>query len=111
MVSFLLLCQNVLAANKTIERSSERGVVVYVSPNKALVNQVSADVYQRYGLVFGTATDDHQDKALTSEILITVPSVLEKLLLSPGREAWVKKIRWVSRDHAIACSAHGSINI
>jgi hypothetical protein len=90
--------KNVLSANKTIERSSERGVVVYVAPNKALVNQVSADVYQRYGLVFGTATDDFQDKALTSEVLITVPSVLEKLLLSPHRDAWVRKIRCQSTN-------------
>ena len=92
--------KNVLAFNKTVERSRDKGVVVYVSPNKALVNQVSADVYQRYGPVFGTATEDHQDRALTSEVLITVPSILEKLLLSPERAAWVKSIKVSANEHA-----------
>ena len=103
--------KNVIAANKLIERSSERGVVVYVAPNKALVNQVSADVYQRYGLVFGQATGDFSDKALSSEVLITVPSVLEQLLLSPHRESWVKKLRWVIFDevHLISSAGEGSI--
>jgi superfamily II RNA helicase len=70
---------------------------VYVAPNKALVNQVSADVYQRYGPVFGSATEDYQDKALTQEVLVTVPSVFEKLLLNPHREQWVKQIK-VSKE-------------
>jgi hypothetical protein len=103
--------KNVLSLNKTIERSRDKGVVVYVAPNKALVNQVSADVYQRYGPVFGTATEDHQDKALTSEVLITVPSVLEKLLLSPAREDFIAKLRWVIFDevHLISTAGEGSI--
>ena len=103
--------KNVLAFNKTVERSRDKGIVVYCSPNKALVNQVSADVYQRYGPVFGTATEDHQDKALTSEVLITVPSILEKLLLAPNREEWVRKIRWVIFDevHLISSAGEGSI--
>jgi len=103
--------KNVLAHNKVVERSRDKGVVVYCAPNKALVNQVSADVYQRYGPVFGTATEDHQDKALTSEVLITVPSVLEKLLLNPQREGWVKQIKWVIFDevHLISSAGEGSI--
>jgi len=103
--------KGVLAANKTIERTKDRGVVVYVAPNKALVNQVSADVYQRYGSVFGIATDDYQDKALTSEVLITVPTVLEKLLLNPEREDYIRKIKWVIFDevHLISAASEGSI--
>ena len=103
--------KSVLAHNKTVERSSDKGVVVYVSPSKALVNQVQADVYQRYGLVFGVATEDHQDKALSCEVLITVPSILEKLLLAPHREKWARSIRWVIFDevHMISTAGEGAL--
>ncbi|XP_028405481.1 probable ATP-dependent RNA helicase DDX60 isoform X2 [Dendronephthya gigantea] len=81
------------------------GVVVYVSPTKALVNQVSATCCVRYKKkmppgksVYGVFTRDFRQNALTCQILVTVPQCLEILLLSPARQDWVEKIRYVVFD-------------
>uniref|UniRef100_A0A8D2JCL2 DExD/H-box helicase 60 n=1 Tax=Varanus komodoensis TaxID=61221 RepID=A0A8D2JCL2_VARKO len=81
------------------------GVVVYVAPTKALVNQVSAVIYNRFNKVLpaglslcGVFTRDYRHDALNSQILVTVPQCLEILLLSPHRQAWAEKIRYVIFD-------------
>nr|XP_060634717.1 probable ATP-dependent RNA helicase DDX60 [Anolis sagrei ordinatus]XP_060634718.1 probable ATP-dependent RNA helicase DDX60 [Anolis sagrei ordinatus]XP_060634719.1 probable ATP-dependent RNA helicase DDX60 [Anolis sagrei ordinatus]XP_060634720.1 probable ATP-dependent RNA helicase DDX60 [Anolis sagrei ordinatus] len=86
-------------------RDSNEGVIVYVAPTKALVNQVSATIYNRFnkvlpaGLtVFGVFTRDYRYDALNSQILVTVPQCLEILLLSPHRQKWAKRIRYVIFD-------------
>ncbi|XP_075786296.1 putative ATP-dependent RNA helicase DDX60 isoform X3 [Pelodiscus sinensis] len=86
-------------------RESNEGVVVYVSPTKALVNQVMGTVYNRFtktlphGLVVGGIfTRDYRHDTLNCQILVTVPQCLEILLLSPHRQEWVKRIRYVIFD-------------
>ncbi|KAG8504607.1 putative ATP-dependent RNA helicase DDX60, partial [Galemys pyrenaicus] len=86
-------------------RESNEGVVVYVAPTKALVNQVSAVVQNRFAknlpsgeALCGVFTRDYRHDALNSQVLITVPACLEILLLSPHRQAWVKRIRYVIFD-------------
>ncbi|XP_053556210.1 probable ATP-dependent RNA helicase DDX60 [Bombina bombina] len=81
------------------------GVVVYVSPTKALVNQVVATVYNRFnkhlpkGLALcGVFTRDYRTDALNSQILVTVPQCLEILLLAPHRQKWVNRIKYVIFD-------------
>ncbi|XP_062992094.1 probable ATP-dependent RNA helicase DDX60 isoform X2 [Elgaria multicarinata webbii] len=88
-----------------ILRDSDEGVVVYVAPTKALVNQVSATVYNRFNKILpagltvcGIFTRDYRYDALNSQILVTVPQCLEILLLSPHRQAWAEKIRYVIFD-------------
>ncbi|KAK7817668.1 hypothetical protein U0070_018632 [Myodes glareolus] len=86
-------------------QESDEGVVVYVSPTKALVNQVAATVQNRYTkilpagqVVCGVFTRDYRHDALNCQVLVTVPACFEILLLSPHRQSWVKRIRYVIFD-------------
>ncbi|GLV41143.1 Mtr4 helicase [Carabus blaptoides fortunei] len=98
-------------------KESEDGVVVYVSPTKALVNQVAATVYARFkdtpmpdGMsVYGIFTRDFRTHALNSQVLVTVPQCLELLLLSARRHNWVHRLRYVIFDevHCIASDMGG----
>eukprot|EP00696_Hemimastix_kukwesjijk_P003930 gnl/Hemi2/14832_TR5030_c0_g1_i1.p1 gnl/Hemi2/14832_TR5030_c0_g1~~gnl/Hemi2/14832_TR5030_c0_g1_i1.p1 ORF type:complete len:1741 (+),score=571.48 gnl/Hemi2/14832_TR5030_c0_g1_i1:323-5224(+) len=105
--------KKILLDNKTARHVNERGVVVYVSPTKALVMQVSAEVYKRFGPVFGTYTNDYKYKELDSEVLITVPERLESLMLSsePDKLAWAKRVKYVIFDevHQIGAFDGGEI--
>ncbi|XP_041530748.1 probable ATP-dependent RNA helicase DDX60 [Microtus oregoni] len=86
-------------------KESDEGVVVYVSPTKALVNQVAATVENRYTkilpagqVVCGVFTRDYRQDALNCQVLVTVPACFEILLLAPHRQSWVKRIRYVIFD-------------
>ncbi|XP_043369276.1 probable ATP-dependent RNA helicase DDX60 isoform X2 [Dermochelys coriacea] len=88
-----------------ILKESNEGVVVYVAPTKALVNQVWATVYNRFNktlpdgmVVCGIFTRDYRHDALNCQVLVTVPQCLEILLLSPHRQQWAKRIRYVIFD-------------
>ena len=48
--------------------------------------------------VHGVFTRDYRQNALTCQILVTVPQCLEILLLSPARQDWVARIRYVVFD-------------
>mmetsp|Transcript_10845 Transcript_10845/g.19822 ORF Transcript_10845/g.19822 Transcript_10845/m.19822 type:complete len:1849 (-) Transcript_10845:249-5795(-) len=97
--------------NKTIKRSTDRSIIVYVSPTKALVNQVAADVYARYGAVFGVMTRDYSRKLKDCEVLITIPECLETLLLSPQSEMWARCIKYVIFDevHCLGSTSNGDV--
>lgn len=104
-------------------RESPSGVAVFVAPTKALVNQVAAEVYARFGTlqssygdgvsVFGYFTRDYRYKPLKCRVLVTVPDCLEMLLLSPQAqfEEWRKRLRYVIFDevHSIGDLAFGEI--
>ncbi|KAM9330427.1 putative ATP-dependent RNA helicase DDX60 [Gastrophryne carolinensis] len=84
---------------------SNDGVVVYVAPTKALVNQVLAMVINQFtkdlpkGVALcGVFTRDYRCDALNSQVLVTVPQCLEILLLSPHRQSWVKRIKYMIFD-------------
>ena len=95
-------------------RESNDGVVVYVAPTKALVNQVAATIYARFKnkdmppgkSVYGVFTRDYRSNAHNSQILITVPECLELLLLSPRRHSWVRKLRYVIFDEIHCLAGH-----
>jgi len=97
--------------NKTIKRSTDRSIIVYVAPTKALVNQVSADVYARYGMVFGVMTLDYSVRLKECEVLITIPECLETLLLSPESEVWTRCIKYVVFDevHCLGSTENGAV--
>ena len=48
--------------------------------------------------IYGVFTRDFRQNALTCQILVTVPQCLEILLLSPARQDWASKIRYVVFD-------------
>jgi len=58
-------------------RESDDGVVVYVSPTKALVNQVAATIYARFHrkqlpegrAVYGVFTRDYHHNTLNSQVI------------------------------------------
>ncbi|XP_069833929.1 probable ATP-dependent RNA helicase DDX60 isoform X2 [Dendropsophus ebraccatus] len=89
---------------KVLSQSNE-GIVVYVAPTKALVNQVVATVISQFnkdlpsGMVLcGVFTRDYRTDALNSQVLVTVPQCFEILLLSPHRQEWVNRIKYVILD-------------
>ncbi|KYO46223.1 putative ATP-dependent RNA helicase DDX60 [Alligator mississippiensis] len=95
---------------KVLKQSNE-GVVVYVSPTKALINQVVATIYNRFtktlpdGLTLcGVFTREYRHDVMNCQVLVTVPQCLEILLLSPHRQKWVKRIRYIIFDEVAAIS-------
>ncbi|XP_054984020.1 probable ATP-dependent RNA helicase DDX60 [Sorex araneus] len=86
-------------------REDDEGVVVYVAPTKALVNQVVGTVCSSFTkalpegrAVYGVFTRDYRHDVLNCQILVTVPQCLEILLLSPHNQKWTKRIRYVIFD-------------
>jgi replicative superfamily II helicase len=99
-------------------KASQDSVVVFVAPTVALVNQVQAEVYQRfnnrypqkYGTsVFGSFTRDMRVSPTGCRVLVTVPACLEILLLStPLQKEWVLKLKTVIFDEIHTISADES---
>ncbi|CAF1144509.1 unnamed protein product [Rotaria sordida] len=85
------------AMKKTLN-NYPNGICVYVAPTKALVNQVAATVYSKFGAIFGLFTRDYRVNMDKCRILITVPPCLKILLLSPDRQPWCQKIRYCIFD-------------
>jgi len=97
-------------------RADNDGVVVYVSPSKALVNQVSAEVYARFGsksypnnanrelmgvfLREFNSAGGHFEEGIwrNAQVLVTIPHIFELLLFSPEHHDWVKRLKYVVFD-------------
>ena len=90
--------KQVILKNKVTKKSTEKGYVIYVLPTKALVNQICADIFARYGPVYGTYYRGYNKKVLDCQVLVTVPERLEYLLLDPIHEQWCKQIRYIIFD-------------
>ncbi|KAI2622822.1 hypothetical protein GGS21DRAFT_343625 [Xylaria nigripes] len=111
-------------AMEKILREDDDGVLVYVAPTKALVNQIAAEVQARFQKtyhhegrsVWAIHTRDYRVNSPTScQVLVTVPHVLQIMLLSPsnarGNNAWSKRIKRVIFDevHCIGQDEDGII--
>ena len=107
-------------AMEKVLRSSNDKVAVYVAPSKALMNQVDAEIYARFRSKTYPATDhfhlngdlekDYQHNPFNCQVLVTIPSMLEQLLLDPTMQDWVKRIEYVIFDevHCMGESADES---
>ncbi|KAI5188829.1 ATP-dependent RNA helicase DDX60 [Nematocida minor] len=111
-------------AMEKVLRESNDGIVIFVAPTKALVNQVAADVYARFGskpyikqsnILQGICMSDFQISPFTCQVLITVPPVLEKILTMPPEPSkkghpYLDRIRYIVIDevHKISDSKIGS---
>jgi len=90
------------------EPSAGQGIVVYVSPTKALVNQVQADLYARFKKSFtrksvaktldGVFMKEFRFDVDECQVLITVPECLDILLMDAMHNKWVHRLRWVVFD-------------
>lgn len=110
-------------AMKQVLQESDDGVLVYVAPTKALCNQVAAEVQARFSKTYhghgaGAARsmwavknrDTSVNSATGCQVLVTVPHVLQILLLSPAASAaWPQRLRWIVFDevHSIGQSEDG----
>lgn len=111
------------AMKKVLEESDE-GVLVYVAPTKALVNQIAAEIGARFTKkynkpgksVWAIYTRDYRVQSPTGcQILVTVPHMLQILLLAPtnakGPNAWSQRIKRIIFDevHCIGQDEDGVI--
>ena len=96
---------------KSVERPLEvqheyPGCVLYVCPNKQLVNQVAAEIEARYSkkqrannvYTIGVLTQDEREHVDNCQILVMEPSCAETLLLAGRHSALFPRIRFVIFD-------------
>jgi superfamily II RNA helicase len=93
-------------------RESDDGILVYVAPTKALVNQVTAEIYGRFKkkykhgnkTTWGIYTREYRENHEKCQILVTVPQMLEVLVLSPQRISWARNIKRIIFDEVMQFS-------
>ena len=108
-------------AMKNVLREGDDGILVYVAPTKALVLQVAAEVQARFSksykyggkCVWAVHTRDYRvNNPQGCQILVTVPQILQILLLSPSNaKAWSPRIRYIIFDeiHSIGQAEDGVV--
>ncbi|KAF1981705.1 P-loop containing nucleoside triphosphate hydrolase protein [Aulographum hederae CBS 113979] len=111
-------------AMKQILEADDEGVLVYVAPTKALVNQIAAEIQARYSKsfkhggrsVWGIHTRDYRINNPTGcQVLVTVPHILQIMLLSPSnaerKSSWSNRVKRIIFDevHCIGQAEDGII--
>ncbi|KAJ0420584.1 hypothetical protein BJY00DRAFT_313002 [Aspergillus carlsbadensis] len=109
-------------AIKQVLEDDNDGVLVYVAPTKALVNQIAAEVQARFSKSYGNAvgksvwaihTRDYRINNPTGcQVLITVPHILQIMLLAPSNaESWSPRVKRIIFDevHCIGQTDDGLI--
>ena len=85
-------------------RENNEDIVVFISPIKALANQVTAEIYARFGskqypkhsdtFTYAMCMPDYViNDPLKCQLLVTVPTSFESML-SENRPEWQKKIKY-----------------
>lgn len=107
------------AAMEKVLRDSDDGIIIYVAPSKALVNQVAAEVFARFSKdvpgahLWAIETNDYRiNNPSNCQILVTVPHVLSRMLLSPAlASVWTPRIKRIIVDeiHSISEEEGGAI--
>ncbi|PHH83095.1 hypothetical protein CDD82_3630 [Ophiocordyceps australis] len=111
-------------AMKKVLQSSDDGVLVYVAPTKALVNQIAAEIQARFSKsynhdgrsVWAIHTRDYRvNNPKGCQVLVTVPHILQIMLLSPSNaektNSWSMRIKRIIFDevHCIGQAEDGVI--
>ncbi|GAB7364637.1 hypothetical protein MBLNU230_g5440t1 [Neophaeotheca triangularis] len=108
-------------AMRKILESDDDGVLVYVAPTKALVNQIAAEIQARYSKkfkyggksVWAIHTRDYRINNPTGcQVLVTVPHVLQIMLLAPSHaSSWAPRVKRIIFDevHSIGQAEDGVV--
>lgn len=111
-------------AMKKVMETSDDGVLVYVAPTKALVNQISAEIQARFSKsykhsgksVWAIHTRDYRVNNPTGcQVLVTVPHILQIMLLAPSsaenENSWARRVKRIIFDevHCIGQADDGVI--
>ncbi|QRV75685.1 DEAD/DEAH box helicase [Ceratobasidium sp. AG-Ba] len=106
-------------AMEKVLREGNDGIIVYVSPTKALCQQIAADIYARFSkkmkgkTVWAIHNRDFQvHDPLKTQILVTVPDILSIMLLSPAyARVWTPHLKWIILDeiHSIGQLEGGQV--
>ncbi|MCJ1464322.1 hypothetical protein MMC07_002935 [Pseudocyphellaria aurata] len=102
-------------------KASDDSILVYVAPTKALVNQIAAEIQARYkktykhagNSVWAIHTRDYRiNNPSGCQILVTVPHILQIMLLSPtNAKSWSEKVKTIIFDeiHSIGNAEDGVV--
>lgn len=99
-------------AMKKVLKTSDDGVLVYVAPTKALVNQIAAEIQARFSKtynklkgrsVWAIHTRDYRVNNPTGcQVLVTVPHILQIMLLAPANaqqpNSWSRRVKRIIFD-------------
>ncbi|KAF4957474.1 hypothetical protein FSARC_11310 [Fusarium sarcochroum] len=112
-------------AMKKVLEESDDGVLVYVAPTKALVNQIAAEIEARFSKtyhkqngksIWAVHTRDYRiNNPSQCQILVTVPHMLQIMLLAPtnaiGPNAWSRRVNRIIFDevHCIGQAEDGVV--
>lgn len=108
-------------AMEKILRGNDDSVLVYVAPTKALVNQIAAEIQARFKKTYKHAgkstwaihTRDYRiNNPSGCQILVTVPHILQIMLLSPSNaKTWSTKVKYIIFDeiHSIGQAEDGVV--
>ena len=108
-------------AMKKVLEADDDSILVYVAPTKALVNQIAAEIQARYSKkfkyggksVWAIHTRDYRVNNPTGcQVLVTVPHVLQIMLLAPSNaNAWSTRVKRIIYDeiHSIGQAEDGVV--
>lgn len=108
-------------AMEQILRADNDSVLVYVAPTKALVNQIAAEIQGRFSKkfpkpgksVWAIHTREYRvNNATGCQILVTVPHILQIMLLAPtNAQSWAPRVKRIIFDeiHSIGQAEDGVV--
>ena len=108
-------------AMEKILRENDDSVLVYVAPTKALVNQIAAEIQARFKKTYKHAgkstwaihTRDYRINSPSGcQILVTVPHILQIMLLAPSNaKSWSPRVKYIIFDeiHSIGQAEDGVV--
>ena len=108
-------------AMEKILRGDDDSVLVYVAPTKALVNQIAAEIQARFSKkyehagksVWAIHTRDYRiNNPSGCQILVTVPHILQIMLLAPSNaKSWSPRVKYIIFDeiHSIGQAEDGVV--
>ncbi|KAF7715746.1 Uncharacterized protein PECH_006191 [Penicillium ucsense] len=108
-------------AMKQVLEEDNDGVLIYVAPTKALVNQIAAEVQARFSKrypysgksVWAIHTRDYRiNNSSGCQVLITVPHILQIMLLAPSNaNSWSSRVKRIIFDevHCIGQADDGVV--